>query len=244
MWLLRSATHSIQLGPEGVPFQALHVSILDRSKSFRDCCKLLRNSLSDIDAAFDSGEAALAAELKAVGFHYISRILPGGLGSRAALIDDLLAVLSLLKCSARDIADSGVDAFEQRIFRFRDYFVDLSWVGTIVGNLVLAKGMVQALLLINNKSLRICRKLHNSRKCCRGRGTSSASSISASGLRIVHLLVVLQFSRLERRLKDMPSPRVQYSYLFKATQWRINKLNNERLPEADQRYDPEAESDA
>ncbi|KAK0475022.1 hypothetical protein EDD18DRAFT_1116288 [Armillaria luteobubalina] len=131
MWLLRSAADSIQLGPEGVPFQALHVSILDRSKSLRDCCKLLRNSLSDIDAAFDSGEAALAAELKAVGFHSISRILPG----------------------------------DRCIFRFRDYFVDLSWVGTIVGNLVLAKGMVQALLLINNESLRICRKLHNSRKC-------------------------------------------------------------------------------
>ncbi|PBK62726.1 hypothetical protein ARMSODRAFT_602142 [Armillaria solidipes] len=73
--LLRSAADSVQLGPEGVPFRALHVSILDRFKSFRDRCRLLRNSLPDIDATFGSGQAALAAELKAVGFHYISRIL-------------------------------------------------------------------------------------------------------------------------------------------------------------------------
>ncbi|KAK0209405.1 hypothetical protein IW262DRAFT_516065 [Armillaria fumosa] len=159
MWLLRSAADSIQLGPEGVPFQALHVSILDRFKSFRDRCKLLRNSLSDIDAAFDSGQAAaLAAELKAVGFHYISRILPGGLGSHAALIDDLPAVFSSLKCSAHGIVD-GADAFEQRIFRFRDYFVDLSWVKTMVGNPVLVKGMVDILFSMDDESLKIRRKL-------------------------------------------------------------------------------------
>ncbi|PBK93392.1 hypothetical protein ARMGADRAFT_124141 [Armillaria gallica] len=101
LWLLRSAADSVQLGPEGVPFRALHVSILDRFKSFCDRCKLLRNSLPDIDVALGSGQATLAAELKAVGFHYISRMLPGGLGTHAALIDDLPAVFSVLKRSAR-----------------------------------------------------------------------------------------------------------------------------------------------
>ncbi len=87
----------------GSSILALHVSILDRFKSLRDRCKLLRNSLPDIDAAFGSGQAALAAELKAVGFYYISWMLPGGLGTHAALIDDLPAVFSALKRSARDI---------------------------------------------------------------------------------------------------------------------------------------------
>ncbi|KAK0222506.1 hypothetical protein EDD85DRAFT_257847 [Armillaria nabsnona] len=153
LWLLRSAADSVQLGP-GVPFRSLHVSILDRFKSFRIRCKLLRNSLPDIDAALGSGQAALAVELKAVGFHYISRILPGGLGSHAALIDDLPAVFSVLKRSARDIVD-GIDAFEQRIFRFRDCFADMSWVETMVGNAVLVKGMLDVLLSISHEQSKV-----------------------------------------------------------------------------------------
>ncbi|SJL02965.1 uncharacterized protein ARMOST_06308 [Armillaria ostoyae] len=110
LWLLRSAADSVQLGPEEVPFRVLHVSILDRLfKSFRNRCKLLRNSLPDIGAAFSSGQAALATVLKAVGFHYISRMLPGGLGTHAALIDDLPAVFSVLKRSARDVVDASAN---------------------------------------------------------------------------------------------------------------------------------------
>ncbi|KAK0431105.1 hypothetical protein EV421DRAFT_1912202 [Armillaria borealis] len=154
LWLLRSAADSIQLGPEGIPFWALHVSILDRFMSFRDRCKLLRNSLPDIDAAFGSGQAALAAELKAVGFHYIIWMLPGGLGTHAALIDDLPAVFLVLKRSARDIVD-GIDAFEQRILRFRDCFADLSWVDAMVGNVFLIKGMLDVLLSISHEQSRV-----------------------------------------------------------------------------------------
>ncbi len=154
LWLLRSAADSVQLGPEGVPFRSLHVSILDRFKSFRNRCKLLRNSLPDIDAALGSGQAALATELKAVGFHYISRMLPGGLGTHAALIDDLPAVFSVLKRSAHDIVE-GTDAFEQRIFRFRDCFADMSWVETMVGNAVLVKGMLDVLLSISYEQSKV-----------------------------------------------------------------------------------------
>ncbi|KAK0209293.1 hypothetical protein DFS33DRAFT_524751 [Desarmillaria ectypa] len=157
IWLLRSAADSVQLGPGEVPFRALHVSMFDRFKSFRDRCKLLRDSLPDIDAAFDSGQADLAEELKAAGLHYISRILlplPGGLGTHAALIDDLPAVFSVLKRSVRDIVD-GVNAFEQRIFRFRDCFVDPSWVETMVGNPVLVKGMLDVLLSISHEQSRL-----------------------------------------------------------------------------------------
>ncbi len=159
LWLLRSAADSVQLGPEGVPYRALHVVILDRFKSFRDSCKLLRNSLPDIDAAFGNGQAALAVELKAVGFHYMFRILPGGLGTHATLIDDLPAAFSVLKRSAHDLVD-GVDAFEQRIFRFRDCFVDPAWVETMVGNPVLVKGMVDVLYSIDNERWSIRNKLH------------------------------------------------------------------------------------
>ncbi|PBK60922.1 hypothetical protein ARMSODRAFT_965578 [Armillaria solidipes] len=154
LWLLRSAADSIQLGPEGVPFRALHVSILDQFKSFRNRCKLLRDSLPGIGAAFSSGQAALATVLKAVGFHYISRMLSGGLGTHAALIDDLSAVFSVLKRSARDIVD-GIDAFEQRILRFRDCFADMSCVETMVGNTVLVKGMLDVLLSISHKQSKV-----------------------------------------------------------------------------------------
>ncbi|KAK0185270.1 hypothetical protein F5146DRAFT_1125237 [Armillaria mellea] len=100
-----------------------------------------------------SGQAALAAELKAVGFHYISRIPPGALGTHAALMDDLPAVFSVLKRSARDIVDT-IDALEQRIFRFRDCFADMSWVETMVGNTVLVKGMLDVLLSISHEQSR------------------------------------------------------------------------------------------
>ncbi|KAK0436521.1 hypothetical protein EV421DRAFT_2038611 [Armillaria borealis] len=138
LWLLRSAADSVQLGPEGVPFRALHVSILDR---------------------FNSGQAALATKLKAVGFHYISQMLPGGLGTHAALIDDLPAVFSVLKRSARDIVDVRIDAFEQRIFRFRDCFADMSWVETMAGNAVLVKGMLDVLLSISHEQSKVCESL-------------------------------------------------------------------------------------
>ncbi|PBK93407.1 hypothetical protein ARMGADRAFT_1079733 [Armillaria gallica] len=140
--------------------------------SLRDRCKLLRNSLPDIDAAFGSGQAALAAELIAVRFHYISGILPGGLGTHAALIDDRPAAFSVLKRSAQDLID-GVDAFEPCIFRFRNCFVDLAWV-EMIGNPVLVKGMVDVLYSIDNERWSI-RSKHNSRKRC-GWGTSSATS--------------------------------------------------------------------
>ncbi|SJL02980.1 uncharacterized protein ARMOST_06324 [Armillaria ostoyae] len=168
LWLLRSAANSIQLVPEGVPFRALHVSILDRFKSFRYRCKLLRNSLPDIGAVFSSGQAVLTAEagkmcwprlclateLKAVGFHYISRMLPGGLSTHAALIDDLPAVFSVLKRSAHNIVD-GIDTFEQHIFRFRDCFADMSWVEMMVGNAVLVKGMLDVLLSISHEQSKV-----------------------------------------------------------------------------------------
>ncbi|KAK0450556.1 uncharacterized protein EV420DRAFT_739665 [Desarmillaria tabescens] len=157
IWLLRSAADSVQLGPGEVPFQALHVSMFDRFKSFRDRCKFVRSSLPGIDAAFDSGQTDLVEELKAVGLHYISRILlplPGGMGAHAALIDDLPAVFSVLKRSARDVVD-GINAFEQRILRFRDCFVDLAWVETMVGNPVLVKGMLDVLLSISHEQSRL-----------------------------------------------------------------------------------------
>ncbi|KAK0222518.1 hypothetical protein EDD85DRAFT_941456 [Armillaria nabsnona] len=129
---MASALRGVQLGPEGVRYQALHVSILDRFKSFRDRHKLLI---------------------------YISRILPGGLGTHAALIDDLPAAFSMLKHSAHDLVDD-VDAFELRVFRFRDCFMDSAWVETMVGNPVLVRGMVDVLYSIDNERWSIRSKLH------------------------------------------------------------------------------------
>ncbi len=65
----------------------------------------------------------------------------------------------MLKRCAHDLVD-GVDAFELRIFRFRDCLVDPAWVETMVGYPVLVKGMVDVLYSIDNERWSIRSKLH------------------------------------------------------------------------------------
>ncbi len=144
IFLLRSAADAVQLGPGDVPFKALNVSLIDRLKTFRSRCRMLKDSLLDVESAFDSGRADLEVELKFLDFHHVSRmlyLLSGSLGIHSTIITDLPAVFSDTKRCSRAIV-TVVNAFEQRMIRFRDCFGDASWVKRMVGNSILAKGMI------------------------------------------------------------------------------------------------------
>ncbi|KAK0222501.1 hypothetical protein EDD85DRAFT_257783 [Armillaria nabsnona] len=161
--LLRSAADAVQLRLGSVSFKALDATLIGRLKTFRSRCRMLRNTLPDVESAFDSGRADLEVELKILGFHHVSRmlyLLPGALGTHAAVIDDLPVVFSDMKRWSREIV-TGVDAFEQRVMRFRDCFADASWVERMVGNPILVKGMVDVMLSISDEWSRLCGKLYD-----------------------------------------------------------------------------------